>query len=211
MITSKFFTLFYPVIESLGKGSITKKVMSIVFRFIGVLNVAYGIYILFNMNLSGISLISLIVNFLLFLVYLFIYVQIWFFRAKAISKLEESNYTAILIFSNIIRVLGEYYTFVLITEGLLGSLRTWFSLDVSLLSKLNHFGPFANYFRGIFEFFPDGTFQIPFIGGLLFLIITLVVASFVLLLLYFLAENILVLVEIAKNTRGIKKETSKED
>ncbi len=194
MNSNNIFTFFYPVIESLSKGSLIKKVMSFLFGFIGVLIFVGGIYFFFKT-------ISYVPDFwsgalLFFMLFASILsLQIWFYRAKTILDLEDSEFTVIPIFSNLFRAVGENYAVFLIAIGIGGTLNLWFSNYASNLGELTRFIPFI------------GLTESSFIGGLLFLLITTVIASFILLLSYFLAENAIVLVEIAQNTRELKKVT----
>lgn len=123
--------------------------------------------------------------------------QIWFYRAKAIINLEDSDFTVIPIFSNLLRAIGENYALFIITVGFGGTLMLWFSNYGYYLRKFSTYIPFVRL---------DDSF----IGGLIFLALTMIIAFFILLLTYFLAENILVLVQIAKNTRGLKKDSVEE-
>ncbi len=196
MNANNMFTFFYPVIESLSKGSLIKKVMSFLFRLIGVLSFVGGVFLFFK-TISYAPDFWFVVLLLSFLVSSFISLQIWFYRAKAIMNLEDSDFMVIPIFSNFFRAIGENYAVFLIAIGVGGTLNLWFSSYAYNLSEFARFIPFVSLTDS-------------FIGGLMFLLLTIVIAFFVLLLTYFLAENILVLVEIARNTRGLKKESNEE-
>jgi hypothetical protein len=185
------------VIESFNKGSLIKKVVSFLFRFIGVIIFVGGVYLFFKTISyvpdfwSGVLLFLLLFASILSL-------QIWFYRAKSISNLEDSEFTVIPIFSNLLRALGENYAIFIVAIGLGGTLNLWFSNYTSNLGELTRFIPLI------------GLTESSFIGGLMFLFLITVIASFILLLSYFLAENSMVLVEIARNTRELKK-VSKEE
>ena len=196
MDTNNIFTFIYPVIDSLSKGSLIKKVMAFLFGLIGVLSFVVGVYFFFK-TISYAPDFWFVVLLFLFLLSSFISLQIWFYRAKAIMNLEDSDFIVIPIFSNLFRAIGENYAVFLITIGVGGTLMLWFSRYAYNLSEFARYIPFVS-------------FNDSFIGGLLFLLLTTVIAFIVLLLTYFLAENILVLVEIAKNTRGLKKENNEE-
>ncbi len=198
MDANNIFTFFYPVIESLSKGSLIKKVMSFLFYLIGVLSFLGGVYFFFK-TISYVPDFWSVILLLLFVSSSFLSLQIWFYRAKAIRDLEDSEFTVIPIFSNLFRAIGENYAVFLITIGLGGTLMLWFS----------HYG---GYLWSFVEYIPFvRSLEDSFIGGVLFLLLTIIIAFFILLLAYFIAENILVLVEIAKNTRGLKKENNIEN
>lgn len=196
METKNIITFFYPVIESLSKGSLIKKVMSFLFSLIGVISFVGGVYFFFK-TISYVPDFWSVVLLLLFLVSSFISLQIWFYRARKIKNLEDSEFTVIPIFSNLFRAFGENYAVFLITIGIGGTLMLWFS-------------KYGGYLWEFAKYIPFVSLEDSFIGGLLFLLITIVIAFFMLLLTYFLAENILVLVEIAKNTNGLKKKVINE-
>lgn len=195
MDTNNIFTFIYPVIDSLSKGSLIKKVMSFLFGLIGILSFVGGVYFFFK-TISYVEDFWSFVLLLLFVLSSFISLQIWLYRAKSIMNLEDSEFTVIPIFSNLFRAIGENYAVFLITIGIGGTFMLWFSKYGGYLWEFSRYIPFARL---------DDSF----IGGLLFLFLTIVIAFLFLLLTYFIAENILVLVEIAKNTRERKNENNK--
>lgn len=197
MDTNNIFTFFYPVIDSLSKGSLIKKVMAFLFGLIGVVSFIGGVYFFFK-TISYVPDFWSVVLLFLFVFSSFISLQIWFYRAKEINNLEDSEFTVIPIFSNLFRALGENYAVFIITIGIGGTLMLWFSKYGGYLRKFSRYIPFA-------------ILDDSFIGGLLFLVLTIVIALLVLLLTYFIAENILVLVEIAKNTHWLRKEKVEEN
>jgi len=197
MDTKNIFNFFYPIIDSLNKGSLIRKVMAFLFRLIGVVSFIGGIYFFFK-TISYAPDFWFVLLLFLFAAASFISLQIWFYRAKAILNLEDSEFTVIPIFSNLFRAIGENYALFLITVGIGGTLMLWFS-------------NYGNYLWEFSRYIPFIELDDSFIGGLIFLALTIIIAFLVLLLTYFLAENILVLVQIAKNTGKIKKEEVIED
>ena len=197
MDTKNIFNFFYPIIDSLNKGSLIRKVMAFLFRLIGVVSFIGGIYFFFK-TISYAPDFWFVLLLFLFAAASFISLQIWFYRAKAILNLEDSEFTVIPIFSNLFRAIGENYALFLITVGIGGTLMLWFS-------------NYGNYLWEFSRYIPFIRLDDSFIGGLIFLAFTIIIAFLVLLLTYFLAENILVLVQIAKNTGKIKKEEVIED
>ena len=155
-----------------------------------------GVYFFFK-TISYVPDFWSVVLLLLFVCASFLSLQIWFYRAKEIKNLEESEFTVIPIFSNLFRALGENYAVFIITIGMGGTLMLWFSKYGGYLWEFSRYIPFVSL-------------EDSFVGGLLFLVLTIVIAFLVLLLTYFIAENILVFVEIAKNTSWLKKEKVEE-
>lgn len=196
METKNIFTFFYPIIDSLNKGSLIRNVMAFLFRLIGVVGFVGGVYFFFK-TISYAPDFWFVLLLFLFAAASFISLQIWFYRAQAVLNLEDSEFTVIPIFSNLFRAIGENYALFLITVGLGGTLMLWFS-------------NYGNYLWEFSRYIPFITIDDSFIGGLLFLVMTIIIAFLILLVTYFIAENILVLVQIAKNTRGLQKENVKE-
>jgi len=194
MNNQNIFTFFYPIIDSLNKGSLIRNVMVFLFRLIGVVTFIAGIYFFFK-TISDAPDFWFVLLLLLLAAASFISLQIWFYRAKAILNLENSEFTVIPIFSNLFRAIGENFALFLITVGIGGTLMLWFS----------NYGNYL-YLWKFSRYIPFIRLDDSFIGGLIFLVLTIIIAFLILLLTYFLAENILVLVQIAKNTGKIKKE-----
>jgi len=193
MDTKNILTFFYPIIDSLSKGSLIRKVMSFLFGLLGVLSFIGGIYLFFK-SISYAPDFWSVVFLLLLLISSFFTFQIWFYRANVVLNLSDSDFTVIPIFAQLFRAVGETYATFIISIGLGGTLTLWFS------NYLGNLWEFANYI----PFLSNITNS--FFGGILFFLLTIISAFFILLITYFLAENILVLVEIAKNTRSQKKE-----
>jgi len=191
MENNGIFTFLYPLLESLSKGSLIRKVMVFLFRLIGVLTLIGGVYLFIN-AIGHAPDFWFVVLLILVLIASLISIQIWFYRAGAISKLDDSDFTVIPIFSHVFRAFGETYALYTLIISIGGMLILWFSNYVYNLFDFVRFIPFIGF---------DATF----IGGIIFFLVSIVAAFFVLLLTYFLAENILVLVEIAKNTRSLRK------
>ena len=191
MESNSILTFLYPLLESLSKGSLIRKVMIFLFRLIGVLIFIGGIYFFIN-AIGHAPDFWFVILFILVLIASLISIQIWFYRANAISQLDDSDFTVISIFSHVFRAFGEIYALYTLVISIGGVLILWFSNYVYNLMEFTRYIPLVGL---------DSTF----VGGILFFIASIVAAFFVLLLSYFLAENILVLVEIAKNTRPLRK------
>ncbi|HKI79588.1 MAG TPA: hypothetical protein VKA26_13685 [Ignavibacteriaceae bacterium] len=192
MDSKNILNIFYPFIDSLNQGSFIRKLMTNLFRLIGILSLVGGLYFFFK-TISNAPDFWFVLLLILFLAFTFVAFQIWFYRADAISKLKDSDFNVIPIFANVFRGIGETYAAFLITIGIGGTINLWFSsYSYSLMSFLS-FVPFIS---------ADSSF----LGGILFLLMTIVMGLSILLFTYFLAENVLVLVEIARNTRSLRKE-----
>lgn len=196
MDSKNIFNFFYPILDSLNRGSLIRGVMAFLFRLIGVVSFVGGVYFFFK-TISYAPDFWFVLLLFLFAAASFISLQIWFYRANVILKSEDSEFTAIPIFSNLFRAIGENYALFLITVGIGGTFMLWFSNYGGFLWALSRYIPFVEI-------------RYSFIGGVLFLAFTIIIAFLILLISYFLAENILVLVQIAKNTHGIKEKNVDE-
>lgn len=194
MDARKIFTFIYPLIDSLSKGTLIRKVMFLLFGIIGVLSFFGGVYFFFK-TVSYVPDFWTFILLLLFVLASFLSLQIWFYRAEAVSNLEDSEFTVIPIFSNFFRALGENYALFLITVGIGGTLMLWFSNYGGYLWEFSRYIPFVSL-------------EDSFFGGLFFLVLTILLAFLFLLITYFIAENILALAQIAKNTSCLKKENN---
>jgi hypothetical protein len=114
--------------------------------------------------------------------------------------LGDSHFTVLSILSLLFRLNGElmFATYALIGVG--GCLYVWFT-DASPFSQLGMLGeelPFA------------GRASTGFLGGIELAVLFLLIAFFSIVLFYALAELSVVLVEIALNTRGLRKAAVEE-
>ena len=114
-------------------------------------------------------------------------------RAKQISKLNDTDFNVIPIFSILIRAMGENFALYLLTIGFSGTLMLWFSNFTDRLWMFLAYIPFI-------------AIDSSFVGGLLFLLMSIVLAFTSILVSYFLAENTLIFAEIARNTRPLQKD-----
>jgi hypothetical protein len=195
MDSKKYFTLIYPLLDSLSKGALIRNIMGALFRILGIVFFLGGIVFFFKA-------VSFTPDFWFFILYLlllcssFISMQIWFYRAKVIFSLPDSDFTVIPVFSQLFRAIGENYALFLVTLGAGGILVLWFS----------------NYMRELWSlmpYIPGIRLESSFTGGLIFLTATVIAAFLILLVTYFIAESVLAIVEIAINTRQLKREEPK--
>jgi hypothetical protein len=100
--------------------------------------------------------------------------------------LEESQFTIIPIFSILFRCFGEIYATLGAAIGVGGCFLIWFS------------GYDARSFFPLFYLTKN-----TFLDGLLFFVSIFIFSFIVIIVFYFLAESIIVLVDIAKNIRKL--------
>ncbi len=188
------------VLGALERGSVIRKLVALALRVVGILIVLAGIYFLvqilkLSFQLSTQGTLGGLIYAVIFVAGIFAMLQICFYRAGSVSKLDESPFPVMSVISILFRASGEIYAVALAAAGLGGCLFIWFSgmNPMALFSALGGFFPQA-YGGG-------GTF----LDGVEFLI-SMVLAGFAsLFLLYFMAEVVLVLADIAKNVRLLVK------
>jgi hypothetical protein len=115
--------------------------------------------------------------------------QIYFYRAESVRNLGESPFTVIPIFSILFRTLGETYATFGVAVGVGGCVFIW----LSGMSPMR-------FLPGIGEMLPavsGGTF----LDGVEFLVLAVVLSFVFLIGFYFLAEAVVVVVDIACNIR----------
>ncbi len=197
------FFFMNSILDSLNKGSLIRGIMAALFRLIGIL-VFVGVVYLFFDDIAHWPDFFFGLLMLLVLAASFLIVQAWFYHARAIVNFEDSDYSVIPIVSHLSRALGETYAIFATAVGVGGTLMYWFS---------NYAGAMYDFTRYLY-FLPLGGLlsfgDSRFIGGLIFLFSCLITAYIILLIAYFLAENVLVLVDIAKNIKVMNVGNSKE-
>jgi len=113
-----------------------------------------------------------------------------FYRADSISRLGDSAFTVMPIFSLLFRAWGETYAAFVATLGVAGCVFTWFSgMNPAVL--LGAYVPVPLP--------PSIPMESNFVVGLIFLIVTALMSFAVLIFFYFLAEAVIVIADIARN------------
>ena len=140
MESNSILTFLYPLLESLSKGSLIRKVMIFLFRLIGVLIFIGGIYFFIN-AIGHAPDFWFVILFILVLIASLISIQIWFYRANAISQLDDSDFTVISIFSHVFRAFGEIYALYTLVISIGGVLILWFSNYVYNLMEFTRYIP----------------------------------------------------------------------
>jgi hypothetical protein len=192
---------FYPILDKLNDGKVIRTALTLALRILGVLFLLGGLYFLIDLLKASFRLptegtIGGLIFAILFLAALLAVVQIFFYRAASIRDLGESPFTVIPMFSILFRAAGEVYATLGVAVGVGGCLFIWFS-GISPLMLLGELG----------GLFPSSSAGNTFLSGVLFLV-SLTVLSFVVLVVnYFVAEAIIVLVDIAKNIRLLVKQS----
>jgi hypothetical protein len=192
---------FRPVLDKLNDGKVIRTGVALALRILGILCLLGGFYLLIDVLKTSFSLstegtVGGVLFAILLLAAILAVVQILFFRATDIKSLGVSPFTVIPIFSILFRAVGEIYATFAVAVGIGGCLFAW----LSGLNPLLIMGGAGGFFPSV----PGGN---TFLTGLLFLV-ALAVAAFVsLLVFYFLAESVVVLVDIASNMRLLVRQS----
>jgi len=194
---SKYFFMKL-VLDIISQGKLFRKVFAIVLRVCGILIIIASVVgfialwkIIFQLpQLPAFGIVGGIIFLLFFIVTSYMIVHTLFIRAENINKLSSTDFTVISIVSIFLKLVGEIYacfgSFIAVGGGIL----IWFA------------GSYAYpIIREIVPFAPG--FGETFVGGILFILVGLLLTFFILVLFYFLAEEVVVFADIARNTKII--------
>jgi hypothetical protein len=191
----------YPTLDALSDGRIIRRSVAALLRVEGVLNLLFALVAFIailkeSFRAEGMSTtIGGLVFAVVFAAAIVCVGQIQFYRANSVDALGETTFTVIPIVSILFRLIGECYAVLALALGAGGCFFFW----------LAGHSPFEMLPLGaIRHFFPTGSEGSSFVGGLLFLLWSVMAAFFVLIILYFLAELTLVWADIAGNIRGLR-------
>jgi hypothetical protein len=185
---------FHPILDALDRGDVIRTAVVFVLRALGVLTVLAGLYLLveilkLSFQLPAQGTIGGLLFAIIFVAAIASLTQILFYRAESVRNLGESAFTVIPIFSILFRTMGETYATSGVAIGVGGCLFIW-------LSGLNP----AQMLPGAGQLLPavaGGTFM----DGVLFLVWAALASFAALIVFYFLAEAVVVIVDIARNIR----------
>ncbi len=185
-----------PVLQLISVGHFFRKAFAIFLQILavitGIAGLAACVGIWKSMSGEDASLILGIIIFqLFFVIAVYMVVHTMFIRAGDISALPDADYTVIPIVSIALKLCGEIYACFSVVVAVAGGILIWFigSNAFYFIRKSSLFTPgFAGY-------------NSDFMGGLMFIVGGWLVSFIVLVLSYFLAEVIVVLADVAKNTK----------
>lgn len=194
-----FLAFFYPVIRALSQGRIIRQVTSWVLRLASLLSVVFGFVVIvlmlkggFNQDTPTTLTVALVILAVFVLGGTFAVAQIYWYRSDSVLELEDSPFTVIPVTSLVLRCLGEVYATSIACVGLGGCIFLWITGygPWGVLSTLHEWMPL-----------PKFSFDSAFLFGLAFLVQMALLAFVMLIVFYFLAEIIVVLVDIAMTLR----------
>ena len=204
----KFFSVLDPFFHALSDGKLIRltvawvlRIQAILMALIGLIGFIATIGVGFKASDNGLGtrsvgiLIGCLLMSLFVLAWGYLSAGIFTFRARSVEDLGDSHFIVLSILSLLFRLIGElmFVTYSLLGVG--GCLFAWFA-DASPFSQLGMLGndlPFA------------GRAGTGFLGGIELAVLFLLIAFFSIVVFYALAELSVVLVEIALNTRELRK------
>jgi hypothetical protein len=209
------FGILEPFFHALSDAKIIRNTISWVMKIQAIIIALVALYSCYSIIRVGIRARSSVIDmegnlvthipigFLIGCAILVLFILVWGYlaagilakRACTVMEMEDSHYTALSILSLILRVNGELAFISYSLFGVGGCLFIWITSDnpFSQMGFLGEALPFAG--RG-----GPG-----FLGGIELAIFFLMIAISCIVLFYALAEQIAVQVEIASNTRGLRK------
>jgi hypothetical protein len=185
---------FHPILDALDRGNVIRTAVVFALRAMGVLTVLGGLYLLveilkLSFQLPTQGTIGGLLFAIIFVAAIASLTQILFYRAESVRNLGESAFTIIPIFSVLFRTMGETYATSGVAIGVGGCLFIWFS-GLNPAQMLPGAG-------GLLPTVAGGTFM----DGVLFLVWAALASFAALIVFYFLAEAVVVIVDIARNIR----------
>lgn len=184
-----------PVLQYISEGKFFRKTVAIALRVLAIA-IAFASLVgwmvkwkfVFSLPVNGI--IGGIIFQLLMVVAVYMVVHVMMIRAINIERLPESEYTVIPIVSHCLKLLGEIYASFLVVTAVAGGLYIWMTGRNAGRDLLGIIAPLAPAFH-----------DLTFLGGVRFILTSATMAFVTLLCSYFLSEAVIVMVDIARNTR----------
>ena len=187
------------VLQKISQGQFFRKAFAVALQILAVLIAIAALVAWITVwksisEFSAEAIVGIIIFQLLFVIAVYMVVHILLIRAGNINALPDSEYTVIPIVSITLKLFGEIYASFVTVISVAGGILTWF-IGSSAFYMIKKSAPLVpSYGSG------EG-----FVGGLVFMVGGLFSAFVGLVLFYFLAEAVVVLVDIAKNIKKMSK------
>lgn len=187
------------VLQLVSQGQFFRKAFAVTLR---VLAVIVALVALFSWipewkSLSGASnekIVGVIIFQLLFVIAAYMVVHTILIRARNIIELPEADFTVIPIAAISLKLLGEIYACMATVMSVAGGILIWFIRGDAFFS-INRLAPFI----------PNLSKDGGFLGGIEFMAGGFFVAFCGLVFFYYLAESVVVIVDIANNIKTTKQ------
>lgn len=189
-------------LKAMEDGRVIRKAVAVTLRVLAVLAALVGLYVLAGIlsasfkspttearTMGEVAMGGLVFG-VLWVATVACVVQILWYRGASVAALGDSPFTVIPIVSILLRAAAEIYGAVGLGVGIGGCLFIW----LAGLNPLDMLGPVG-------ELLPSRGDRVSFWGGILFLVGMTLTSAVVLAFFYFLAESVVVVVDIARNVR----------
>lgn len=195
----------FPFLKTLNNGTIIRIILSFFIKLVGfgiiILIVGLSIYTLamaIESHIPIFSFLILLFSIIIILIFSILALQVQLYHSEEIKNLPKSPFFITPIISIFFRMTGEIYALLTISSGIIMFFVTLFSAS-GAIGYLPFSQLFPHYFFGIFNEFGTGTF----IASFGILIGTFFSALFILMGSYLISELLVVITDIAVNTRLI--------
>lgn len=193
-VMDKYFFM-KPVLHFISEGKFFRKTVAIALRVLAIAITFAGLVgwivnwkFVFSLPVAGI--IGGIIFQLLMVIAVYMVVHVMYIRSINIERLPEAEYTVIPIVSLCFKLVGEMYASFLAVTAVAGGLYIWLTGRDAGKDLLGVAATFAPAFR-----------DLTFLGGVRYILSGATMAFITLLFSYFLSEAVIVMVDIARNTR----------
>jgi len=191
---SPFFGFARPYFDFLGKG----KVYSIIYVFMAIINLLIPLAVIFVViqlgflqNSGARIIVSFILSWLIIAVACWIGFQLWWYRKSCLKKIENADFIATPVVSEIVQTFGEWLgTLIAIIGAGVGIIITVF-----LRSSQDYL--YREYGIVFLEYSP------------LIIVVAPVIGFFVIIIFRFIAEQFRILASIANSTKEIATKIKK--
>lgn len=188
---------YYPVLRALSNGQVIQKLVIWALKILSILVCigALGGFILIlkgATQMPGAATLGGVLFAIIFLATMACVAQVYWYRAASVEQLGESPFTVIPIVSILFRMGGEIYATLGVGLGVGAAL----AICITGTNPLGALGGFGSMI-------PSIPVEGGLLGGLLILVYACVMAFLALVISYFLAEAIVVMVDIARYLRKL--------
>lgn len=192
------FLFMEPVLRTVSQGKLLSRVFAIILQILAIVALIAGLVswiaawgAVFYLPVVGV--LGGIIFQLFFVAAIYMVVHTLLIRAREIADLPEAEYTAIPILAVFFRLVGEAFAAFVVPIAIGGGILMWLA------------GGYAyRLLGGIGSFIPH-LGEVWFIGGITLMVFGVLISFLVLLYCYWLSEFTIVLVDIARSTRGTRR------
>lgn len=194
------FLFMSRLIEYVSHGTLFRRIVAGFLVACGVLaavgGVASGVVgFIGYVQFGGLAIFGGLLAMVLMFVAAYMWAHTYFIRARTVRDIPEGEYTVIPIMSVLLKMTGELAFVSLLSAGVQGTLATWFMGS----NPLGALGGYGGYGYGM-------TAGEGFIVGVVFLLGAAILGFVALLVYYLLSELVVILADIARDVRVIRKQ-----